>query len=272
MLICSICGRPTHVLVAHARAYPLEIQSCLDCLRLDTYLTPAPPSAVSTLSNARLSTMTPTRRDPRYIYQQGDHVCTVYRSPEEQLRAATEYIREGLERGERCLYICCEHDVATFRRAMQKAGIDVLFEEARGAFVLRTKHDGHLKGGSFSPAAMIALLEAAVQDALNDGFNGLCVGGDMTWLLDEAPGSDKVVEYEAALNHFFQSHRALGLCQYHRTMPATLLDHSLATHPFVRMDGPSVFMNPFYEMPEVATSRRAQPQDVERKLRHFDSV
>jgi hypothetical protein len=216
--------------------------------------------------------MNPTRQDPRYVYQPGDHICTLYRSPEEQLRAAIEYIREGLERGERCLYICVEHDVATFRRALNVAGIDVLFEEARGAFVLRTKHDGHLKGGAFDPNAMIAMLEDAVQDALDDGFNGLCVGGDMTWLLDEAPGSEKIAEYEAALNHFFHSHRALGLCQYHRTMPATVLDHCLATHPFVRIDGPTLLMNPFYEMPERAALRRAQPEDIERKLRHFETA
>jgi hypothetical protein len=208
----------------------------------------------------------------RIVYQQGDHVCTLYSTPEEQLTAAIEYIRGGLGRGERCLYVCCEHDVEQFRTALRGAGIDVDGEEQRGAVLLMTKHDGHLKTGSFDPAGMIAMLETAVKDALAAGFNGLCAAGDMTWLLDEAPGSERIAEYEAALNHFYQSHRALGLCLYHRTMPGGLLDHCLATHKFVRVEGPILLSNPFYEAPETARSRRPQPDDVDRKIRHFQSA
>ena len=39
--------------------------------------------------------MTTPGRDPRYVYQQGDHICTLYSSPEAQLNAAIEYIQEG---------------------------------------------------------------------------------------------------------------------------------------------------------------------------------
>jgi hypothetical protein len=91
----------------------------------------------------------------------------------------------------------------------------------------------------------------------------------MTWLLDEAPGSDRLAEYESALNHFYRSHRALGLCLYRRTMPATLLDHCLATHPVVRIDGPILLTNPFYEVPALAVARTAKSDDVDRKLRQF---
>ena len=209
------------------------------------------------------------KQQPRYVYQQGDHICTLYSSPAEQLRAATEYIREGLARGERCLYVCGEHDLPAFRAGLSNAGIDVEGEEARGALLLLTKHDGHLKTGHFDPAAMIAMLQDAVQDALDSGFSGLCAAGDMNWLLDEAPGSEKIAEYEAALNHFYKTNRALGLCLYRRTMPAALLDHCLATHPVVRIDGPLMLTNPFYELPEIAMSRTARPEAIEQKIRHF---
>jgi hypothetical protein len=90
---------------------------------------------------------------PRLSYKEGDHVCTLFASPEEQLQAAVEYIRGGLARGERCLYVCCEHPPEYFRAQLKKAGIDVQAEEARGALVLLTKYEGHLKGGSFAPTA-----------------------------------------------------------------------------------------------------------------------
>src|SRR5581483_2120311 len=130
----------------------------------------------------------------RIVYQQGDHVCTLYSSVEEQLSAAIEYIKGGLARGERCLYVCGEHSVPQFRAALRRAGVDVIAEEKRGALVLITKESGHLKGGSFDPDAMISLLHAAVKDALEAGFSGLAAAGDMNWILDEAPGTERAVE------------------------------------------------------------------------------
>jgi hypothetical protein len=210
---------------------------------------------------------------PRIHYQQGDHVCTLYSNRDEQLAAAVAYLRGGLERGERCLYVCCEHSPDEFRDGLRKAGIDVDAEEARGAMLLLTKHDGHLKGGSFDPDAMITMLHAAVKDALDAGFNGLCAAGDMSWLLDEAHGSERIAEYEARLNAFYPSSRALGLCLYNRNrLPPETLDHSLATHPHVRLEGNILLENPFYEDPETAASRRGDARAIGRKLEWLKSA
>ena len=204
---------------------------------------------------------------PRVVYQQGDHVCTLFSSPEEQLSAATDYIQQGLARNERCLYVCGEQTPDEFRAALETAGIDVAREESRGALVLLTKETGHLNGGSFSASRMISMLKGAVESALADGFEGLCAAGDMTWLLDEAPGSDEVVEYEALLNHFYRSNRALGLCQYNRRrLPTAILDHGMATHPTVRITGKFLLTNPFYELPEIARDRRAQIDGVDARV------
>jgi hypothetical protein len=188
-------------------------------------------------------------------------------SAEEQLRAAVEYIRGGLARRERCLYVCCEHSVDDFRASLKGAGIDVEAEEARDALVLITKHEGHLSGGSFDPDRMIEMLHGAVKNALDDGFTGLCAAGDMSWILDGAPGSEKVPEYEARLNRFYEANHALGLCQYNvRTMPPEVLDQCLATHAHIRVEGPILLSNPFYELPEIAMSRVARPLEVPEKI------
>lgn len=185
---------------------------------------------------------------PRIGYQQGDHVCTLYSTPEEQLTAAVEYIRGGLARGERCLYITVERTVAEFRAALEEAGIDVKREEARGALVLLTKEQGHLKDGTFDPDRMISMLGDAVRDALAAGFTGLRAAGDMSWVVDEAHGTERLAEYEARLNHFYACNRALGLCQYNRSsMPPASLDHGIATHPYICVDGSILLQNPFYE-------------------------
>ena len=209
---------------------------------------------------------------PRVVYQQGDHVCTLFASPEEQLSAAVEYIRQGLARGERCLYVCGEQTPSEFRGALRAAGIEVAHQEKRGALVLLTKETGHLKGGSFNASRMIGMLSNAVEDAIHDGFAGLCAAGDMTWLLDEAAGSDELAEYEALLNDFYKNHRALGLCQYNRRrLPAEILDHGIATHPTIRIDGHMLLTNPFYELPETAMTRTARGVGVDERIEQLRS-
>lgn len=212
---------------------------------------------------------------PRITYQQGDHICTLFSSREEQLSAAVEYVRGGLERGERCLYVCGEQSPEEFRAALRKAGVNVDRETERGALVLITKREGHLKGGSFSAARMIRMLKDAVKSALDAGFTGLCAAGDMNWLLDDAPGSHEILEYEALLNHFYSdpSNRALGLCQYNRkTLPARILDTCIATHRHIRIAGPMILENPFYELPDLVMAHRPTGEDVEPKLREIDSL
>lgn len=203
----------------------------------------------------------------RLVYQQGDHICTIYSSPEEQLVAAIEYVKAGLERGERCLYVCGEHAPEQFRAALQAEGVDVVAEEKRGALVLITKHEGHLEGGSFSPDRMIHKLDEAVKDALAAGFKGLAAAGDMSWVLERAPGTESLAEYESRLNDFYAKSRALGLCQYSAQLPKEFLDHCIATHPVIRIDGPVALENPFYEPPRLAVGRRAEPRHVRHKMK-----
>ena len=204
----------------------------------------------------------------RLVYQQGDHICTLYTSPEEQLAAAIEYLVAGLQRGERCLYVCGEHTPDEMRAALQRAGVDAQSEEKRGALILITKNEAHLQGGVFHPDRMISLLHDAVKTALDDGFSGLCAAGDMGWVLDQAPGTEHLAEYESRLNEFYTNHRALGLCQYNRkTLPPQFLDHCIATHPVVRIEGPIALDNPFYEPPSRAIGRKAShPRRVAHKL------
>ena len=194
----------------------------------------------------------------RLVYQQGDHICTLYTSPEEQLQAAVEYIIAGLGRGEQCLYVCGEHTPDELRAALQASGVNVKDEEARGALNLVTKAEAHLKDGHFNADTMISFLHQAVKDALDSGFKGLCAAGDMGWVADGAPGTEEFPEYESRLNDFYANHKALGLCQYNRkSLPPQFLDHCIATHRFIRIDGPIALENPFYEDPSIAIGRKA---------------
>ena len=57
--------------------------------------------------------------------RQGDHICRICESVAEQLDAAVPFMKEGLARGERCLYIADERSVEAIVGALAAAGVDV---------------------------------------------------------------------------------------------------------------------------------------------------
>lgn len=183
--------------------------------------------------------MTSVLRQSLTGFRQGDHICVLYDSPQECTDVAASFLADGVRRGERSVYSAdSAAALESLRRALAALGIDVPYEEARRSLVLVTKEVGHLAGGRFDGMRMLKVMNGAVETALEDGYIGLRVCGDMSWLLDGAPGSAQVVEYEALCTEFFRNVRALGMCQYdRRRLAAALLHGALATHPSIFMDG-----------------------------------
>ena len=203
----------------------------------------------------------------RGAYRQGEHICSIYESFEEQVATAADYLADGLRGGERVLY-AAESDVALdrFRATLDGAGIDVPTAEKHGALLLLTHAEAHLSGGVFDCERMLGFLNEAMEAAGDDGFAGLRTCGDMSWLLADAPGAERVVEYEAHLTLFFHRARGAGMCQYdRRRLPMRLVDQALATHPSVVIDGVHK-ANGFYRPPEEARAHAGNGADVPWKL------
>jgi signal transduction histidine kinase/ActR/RegA family two-component response regulator len=187
---------------------------------------------------------------------QGDHTCLIYRDASEQMASAVPFVKAGLRRGERCVYISDDRTTEEVTAAFRAAGVDIDLERRRSALLFFTKRDAYLRSGTFDPASMIAFLEQVTEQALADGFHGLCVTGEMTWALGPEPGCERLIEYEALLNEFFPGSRALALCQYNqsRSSPALIRD-VLRTHPTVVMGSRVYRDNPYYESPDLLLGR-----------------
>lgn len=53
----------------------------------------------------------------------GDHTCLIYENTDEQLAAAVPFIKEGLARNERCIYIADDRTVKEIVDALAAAGL-----------------------------------------------------------------------------------------------------------------------------------------------------
>ncbi|MDH7486378.1 MAG: GAF domain-containing protein [Anaerolineae bacterium] len=215
----------------------------------------------------------------------GNHICCLFQTEEEHRAVLTPFLRHGLERGEKVLYIVDAHTAEVILGYLRDEGVDVEACLERGQFAILTRDDAYMQEGMFDPERMIALLRAETERALAEGYPALRVTGEMTWALRGLPGSERLIEYEARLNEFFPGSRCLALCQYdRRRFDAALLLDVLRTHP-IAVIGTEVYDNFYYIPPaEFLSEYRpavelqhweqslAQRRQREEQIRHLNAV
>ena len=186
----------------------------------------------------------------------GSHLCCVYDTPGHQFSALIPFLREGLQRGDKCLYILDESTREELSSVLTEAGIPLMDVVGSGAFLMETSDRTYYRNGSFDTDRMFEYLSRIYDAALAAGFKGMRASGEMTWILKKQPGWEKHLEYEAKLNLRLPSMRAIGICQYNRAKFSTdALLNILSTHPLVLLNG-LVFRNPHYVEPAEFLARK----------------
>src|ERR1700681_3213949 len=100
-----------------------------------------------------------------------DHQSLIYESQEDRFAVAIPFIRIGLDRGEKCIYIADDGREPVLRDAMHAQGIDVERAVATNSLVLATKEDVFLKYGAFDPERMPTFWVDATAEATREGFS-----------------------------------------------------------------------------------------------------
>jgi two-component system, sensor histidine kinase PdtaS len=84
---------------------------------------------------------------------------------------------------------------------------------------------------------MISDLDRDVRLALQNGFKGLRVTGEMSWALDLPSALSRLCDYEQELYHQWPA-RLGGLCQYNEALfPRDVIDKMAECHCVVMRDG-----------------------------------
>lgn len=196
-----------------------------------------------------------------------DHFAIIYDNPAEQLDFVIPFLRLGMERGEKAVFIYDDNSAETVVAAMEGHGIDVGAAAASGALSILTKKHAYLKNGEFDPDWMIDFLGQAVENAKKEGFSAVRASGEMTWALTPTGESDdRLIEYECKLNTFFPKHDMSGICQYNRRrFSARTLMHIIHTHSRVVFRG-KVCDNPYYIPAEILRDDGQQTGDAVLRL------
>jgi anti-anti-sigma regulatory factor len=138
------------------------------------------------------------RPDSAVAIRPGEHACCRFAHADDRRRLALAFVRAGLDRGRRVVYLSDENDTARFLADL--AASDDRADEAleRGQLEVRPAQDEYFPDGTFDPERMSAGLRDEHARALADGYPGLSMAGDMSWALGLVPGLDQLL---AAYEH-----------------------------------------------------------------------
>ncbi len=117
------------------------------------------------------------------------------------------FIKDGFERGDRAFHIVDPMLGDDHLRRLRSAGIDVEAEEKRGALELRNWQDAYLREGHFDQDRMLALIQEILDESPKKGFRLTRLVAHMEWALEDRPGVDDLVEYEARLNYLLPRYK-----------------------------------------------------------------
>ncbi|WP_430506070.1 MEDS domain-containing protein [Haloparvum sp. PAK95] len=194
-----------------------------------------------------------------------DHFALVHEDREEQFGSVVPFVRQGLDRNERCMYVADDHSRAEIVAELQAGGVDAEAAIESGALSIHTTGETYLEDGSFDPDDMIAFLEEAIADATAD-YESLRVAAEMTWVFGEDPAVEDLVEYEGRVNELFSDGDIVAVCQYDETrFPPAVIRDVVRTHPMLIRDN-VVSHNVYYTPPGEFFGPDNPEKEVERML------
>lgn len=191
------------------------------------------------------------------------HFAHVYSSHREQFETVVPYLRAGLDAGDKCVYVASENTHREVLDALEAGGIDVETARAAGDLAVYDSHEVFPEGRDVGAADLLDILQAAVEDALADGYDRVRSTGEMSWLRDHDLDAAAAAAFEDRLNDIAPDYPWDILCQYHRDrFSPSFLDEVLRTHPqILRAD--TEYCNEYYRGPDAPNPTG---ETVDRKL------
>ena len=173
---------------------------------------------------------------------------------------------DGLALGEKCLYLLDDRSQDDVLHSLSGSGeMEAAAESGQLAFLER--EESYLKDDSFDPERMLGFIRSAHKAALAEGYRGFRATGEMSWYRAGQPGSEKLMEYEAKVNHLNPELGSDFLCQYDEaSFDNSILMDVLHTHPRMVIRGERC-VNPYFVSPEDFLAMRSgrTPREVYEK-------
>jgi CRP/FNR family transcriptional regulator, nitrogen oxide reductase regulator len=172
----------------------------------------------------------------------GDHFILIYENADELLAFAVPFIKDGLAKGERCIYVVDDLTPTQVTNALAEGGVDVDRESKRGALMLLNRHE-HSIPPPFGVTKMVERILQRASDASASGFAGVRFAAELTWARGMEVRDDLLAEYDSLFDIICAPRILTFVCMYRRDQfsPSMLRD-LVRSHAKV-VAGDDVYLN-----------------------------
>lgn len=186
------------------------------------------------------------------------HVCAFVNDQGEVDAVLDPFIRQGIDSGDRLLYLVDPAAAAAPVNRLRHLGYDAgaLLEHHQAE--VRTWTETYLRGGHFDQASMLELLDDLLVGHDSPRIRMWC---DMGWAADRSDVSAHLIEFEARANFIHARHEHVVICSYDATkFDGAFTIDILRTHPMVLIGG-LMQENPFFVPPSELLQERGPRAD-----------
>jgi len=141
------------------------------------------------------------------------HICLFYGSNKDLLDLVVPYFKEGLRNNELCIWAASKTlGVDGAKKALSKAVLNINKYIKKGQLEIIDCKKWYLDQGKFNSDKVLNGWLEKEKQALKQGFNGMRVSGDASWL--QKRDWNKWVNYERTLDNIIDKHKIAVLCTY----------------------------------------------------------
>lgn len=201
----------------------------------------------------------------------GDHAVLFYRDEVNMINTAAAYIKNSLENNEKCLYIDTEviHKKIIGLLKNSISNFDYYLNSKQ--LLLLTRKESYGNPSEFDADAMIDLITAEVKKALDDGYNGLSITGELKGVVDFSGGKEEVIKYEWKLSdRIFKKYPVSALCRYNLDQfDPEVIKAAIELHDYIVWKG-RLNDNPYFIDPQGYKENKIEEYEIKSWLENID--
>lgn len=176
------------------------------------------------------------------------HTCAFFGSRAEEYRIISPFITEGLEGGEKAIYIVDPAILPEHAGRLAEAGVPCAAHSKDLDIVTWT--DTYLLNGKFDMEFMLSTVKEVIRTGREQGYPRSRIVGQMGWALQPFPGVEQLIEYEVRVNDVLAREQHPAICVYDvNKLTGSMMTDLLRTHPLTIIGG-TLYENPFYRPAE----------------------
>ena len=202
--------------------------------------------------------------------QLGDHTVLLYEQRNEDIYAAAAYVSASLNKGEKSLYIRGDEDKELLIKELKRV-VDN-FEERidRGDLEILATEDTYAAGRKFDSEEMINLIKEKSIIAVEKGYSGLSITGELSDILNCEGSKKEIIKYEWKLNdEVFNEYPVSALCRYNiNKFEDEVIKAVIEIHHYILWKG-QLNENPYFIEPEGYRNNQVVKYEIESWLKNI---